>query len=198
MSIGSLRRVALTDVGPPRRLRETECCYSPSWPRSGLARATAFAPTNGRRDPRTPTSEGASLIESPHQVVVWAQLPLPSSQYSSSGVAVPTPIGLGWFLAVTMLVYLWRLPSSITSPRSDPSRAHGDIRGHREGRCDIPEGARSRPTPVLFERSVPAHRMVAGLVWMTLAWVVSLPIVTLPVGILMMNRVGGVMTLLRY
>lgn len=37
-----------------------------------------------------------------------------------------------------------------------------------------------------------------GAIWMTASWLISLLIVTLPIGILMMNRVGGVMTLLRY
>jgi uncharacterized membrane protein YccF (DUF307 family) len=37
-----------------------------------------------------------------------------------------------------------------------------------------------------------------GLIWMLASWFISLLIITLPIGILMMNRIGGVMTLLRY
>jgi uncharacterized membrane protein YccF (DUF307 family) len=37
-----------------------------------------------------------------------------------------------------------------------------------------------------------------GGLWMLAAWVIGLPIVTLPLAIWMMNRVGGIMTLLRY
>jgi uncharacterized membrane protein YccF (DUF307 family) len=37
-----------------------------------------------------------------------------------------------------------------------------------------------------------------GLIWMYAAWFISLPIITLPIGIWMMNRIGGVITLLRY
>ena len=38
----------------------------------------------------------------------------------------------------------------------------------------------------------------AGAVWMAVAYVLCLLIVTLPIGLMMFNRVGGVMTLLRY
>ena len=37
-----------------------------------------------------------------------------------------------------------------------------------------------------------------GAVWMAASWLIGLPIVTLPLSIWMMNRVGGVMTMLRY
>ena len=37
-----------------------------------------------------------------------------------------------------------------------------------------------------------------GLVWMIASWFIGLLIITLPLSIWMMNRVGGVMTLLRY
>jgi uncharacterized membrane protein YccF (DUF307 family) len=37
-----------------------------------------------------------------------------------------------------------------------------------------------------------------GAIWMGLAWLIGLLIITLPLSIWMMNRVGGVMTLLRY
>ena len=37
-----------------------------------------------------------------------------------------------------------------------------------------------------------------GALWMGAAWAISLLIITLPIGIWMMNRVGGVMTLLKY
>lgn len=37
-----------------------------------------------------------------------------------------------------------------------------------------------------------------GAAWMIAAWFIGLPIFTLPLGIWMMNRIGGVMTLLRY
>jgi uncharacterized membrane protein YccF (DUF307 family) len=37
-----------------------------------------------------------------------------------------------------------------------------------------------------------------GALWMFAAWAISLLIITLPIGIWMMNRVGGIMTLLRY
>ena len=38
----------------------------------------------------------------------------------------------------------------------------------------------------------------AGALWLTGAYLLSLVIVTLPLGLMMFNRVGGVMTLLRY
>jgi uncharacterized membrane protein YccF (DUF307 family) len=37
-----------------------------------------------------------------------------------------------------------------------------------------------------------------GLFWMGASWLIGLLIITLPLSIWMMNRVGGVMTLLRY
>lgn len=37
-----------------------------------------------------------------------------------------------------------------------------------------------------------------GLVWMSASWFIGLFIITLPLSIWMMNRVGGIMTLLRY
>jgi hypothetical protein len=37
-----------------------------------------------------------------------------------------------------------------------------------------------------------------GAFWMSAAWLIGLLIITLPLSIWMMNRVGGVMTLLRY
>jgi uncharacterized membrane protein YccF (DUF307 family) len=37
-----------------------------------------------------------------------------------------------------------------------------------------------------------------GGLWMLASWLISLRIITLPLGVWMMNRVGGVMTLLRY
>ena len=37
-----------------------------------------------------------------------------------------------------------------------------------------------------------------GGLWMFAAWAISLLIITLPIGLWMMNRIGGVMTLLRY
>lgn len=37
-----------------------------------------------------------------------------------------------------------------------------------------------------------------GAAWLVVAWLLCVLIVTLPIGLLMMNRVGAVMTLLRY
>ena len=37
-----------------------------------------------------------------------------------------------------------------------------------------------------------------GAIWLTVAWLLSVTIIGLPAGLLMYNRIGGVMTLLRY
>lgn len=37
-----------------------------------------------------------------------------------------------------------------------------------------------------------------GAIWMTVAYILCLLILTMPIGIMMFDRVGGVMTLLRY
>jgi uncharacterized membrane protein YccF (DUF307 family) len=38
----------------------------------------------------------------------------------------------------------------------------------------------------------------AGAIWMSIAYVLCLLILTMPIGIMMFDRIGGVMTLLRY
>ena len=38
----------------------------------------------------------------------------------------------------------------------------------------------------------------AGAIWMGLAYVLCLTVIGIPLGLMMFNRVGGVMTLLRY
>ena len=109
-------------------------------------------------------------------------------------------IGLGWFLAVTIIglplafMIFNRIPAIMT------------LRGRtREYEADVRDGVtylrgRNLDQLPLMVRVI-WFLLVGwwlGAIWMAAAWLVSLPIITLPLGIWMMDRIGGVMTLLRY
>lgn len=109
-------------------------------------------------------------------------------------------IGLGWFLAVTIIglplafMIFNRIPAIMTL-RARTLEYEADVRdGVTYLRGRNPD---QRP---LMVRAI-WFLLVGwwlGAIWMAAAWLVSLPIITLPLGIWMMDRIGGVMTLLRY
>ena len=109
-------------------------------------------------------------------------------------------IGIGWLLAVTIIglplafMIFNRIPAIMTL----------------RSRTVIYEATETDGVTYLKGRN-PDQRPLAlraiwfvligwwlGFIWMYLAWFISLPIITLPIGVWMMNRIGGVMTLLRY
>jgi uncharacterized membrane protein YccF (DUF307 family) len=113
-----------------------------------------------------------------------------------SGIA----IGIGWLLAVTIVglplafMLFNRLPAIMT--------LRGRTVTYESSIKDGVEYMRGR-TPDQRPLLLRAIWFVLvgwwlGLFWMYAAWFISLPIITLPLGIWMMNRIGGVMTLLRY
>ncbi|HEX2765655.1 MAG TPA: YccF domain-containing protein [Candidatus Limnocylindria bacterium] len=109
-------------------------------------------------------------------------------------------IGLGWFLAVTVIglplafMLFNRIPAIMTL-RGRTVTYESTVKDgvtYLKGR-----NPDQRPLLVRAIWFVLIGWWLGGL-WMFLSWVISLPIITLPLGIWMMNRVGGVMTLLRY
>ena len=109
-------------------------------------------------------------------------------------------IGLGWLLAVTIIglplafMIFNRIPAIMT------------LRGRTHTyEATVTDGAtylkgRTPDQRPMWLRTI--YFLVIGWwlggLWMFAAWAISLLIITLPLGIWMMNRVGGVMTLLRY
>lgn len=109
-------------------------------------------------------------------------------------------IALGWFLAVSIIglpvafAIFNRIPAIMTL----------------RGRTVSYEASVKDGVTYLKGRNPDQHSMLIravyfvlvgwwlGGIWMLASWFISLPIITLPLGIWMMNRVGGVMTLLRY
>ena len=109
-------------------------------------------------------------------------------------------IGLGWFLAVTIIglplafMIFNRIPAIMTL-RGRTMTYEATV---KDGVTYL-KGQNPDQRPLLL-RAI-WFLLVGwwlGAIWMVAAWLISLPIITLPIGILMMNRVGGVMTLLRY
>lgn len=109
-------------------------------------------------------------------------------------------IGVGWFLAVTIIglplafAIFNRIPAIMTL-RGRTLTYEATV----EDGVTYMKGRNPDQRPLLI-RAV-FFVLIGwwlGLVWMTASWFISLPIITLPLGIWMMNRVGGVMTLLRY
>lgn len=109
-------------------------------------------------------------------------------------------IGLGWFLAITIIglpiafAIFNRIPAIMTL-RGRTLTYESTV---KDGVTYL-KGRNPDQRPMLI-RAV-WFLLVGwwlGAIWMMAAWFISLPIVTLPLGIWMMNRVGGVMTLLRY
>ncbi len=109
-------------------------------------------------------------------------------------------IWLGWLLAVTIIglplafAIFNRIPAIMTL-RGRTMTYEATV---KDG-VTYMKGRRHNQRPLLFR----AIYFVLigwwlGLIWMGLAWLISLLIITLPLGIWMMNRIGGVMTLLRY
>lgn len=113
-----------------------------------------------------------------------------------SGIA----IGIGWFLAVTIIglplafAIFNRIPAIMTL-RGRTMTYEATVKDgvtYMKGRT--PD---QHPLLVRAVYFVLVGWWLGGL-WMIASWFVSLPIITLPIGIWMMNRIGGVMTLLRY
>ena len=109
-------------------------------------------------------------------------------------------IGIGWFLAVTIIglpiafMIFNRIPAIMTL------RARTVVYETEVG--DGVSYVRGR-TPEQLPLLLRAIWFVLvgwwlGFIWMYAAWFISLLIITLPIGVWMMNRIGGVMTLLRY
>ncbi len=109
-------------------------------------------------------------------------------------------IGVGWFFAVTIIglpiafMVFNRIPALMTL-RARTVIYETEVRDGVSYVC----GRNPNQLPILLR----AIWFVLigwwlGFIWMYAAWFISLLIVTLPIGIVMMNRVGGVMTLLRY
>ena len=113
-----------------------------------------------------------------------------------SGIA----IGIGWLLAVTIIglpvafMIFNRIPAIMTL-RGRTITYEASV---KDGVTYL-KGRNPDQRPLLI-RAVWFVLIGSwlGLLWMTAAWLISLPILTLPLGIWMMNRIGGVMTLLRY
>ncbi len=109
-------------------------------------------------------------------------------------------IGLGWLLAVTIVglplafMIFNRIPAIMTLR----GRTVNYVASTRDGVTYL-EGRQLDQRPLLL-RAI--YFVLVGWwlggAWMAAAWVVGLLIITLPISIWMMNRVGGVMTLLRY
>lgn len=109
-------------------------------------------------------------------------------------------IGLGWVLAVTIVglpvafALFNRIPAIMTlrgrtvTYETTVTDGVTFVRGGT-----IPQ----RPIWVRALWFVLVGWWLGGL-WMFASWVISLLIITLPIGIWMMNRVGAIMTLLRY
>lgn len=109
-------------------------------------------------------------------------------------------IGLGWLLAVTIIglplafMIFNRIPAVMTL-RGRTLACEATVKDgvtYMKGRTH-----NQRPLVIRAIWFVFVGWWLGG-VWMAAAWFISLPIVTLPLGIWMMNRIGGVMTLLRY
>lgn len=109
-------------------------------------------------------------------------------------------IALGWFLAITIIglpLAFWifnRIPAIMTLRGRTLvyEESTQDGIAYLQGRTH-----EQRPLIIRALYFVFIGWWLGGL-WMFLAWVISLPIITLQIGIWMMNRIGGVMTLLRY
>lgn len=109
-------------------------------------------------------------------------------------------IGLGWLLAVTIVglpiafMIFNRIPAIMTLR----GRTVKYVASTRDGVTYL--DGRKLEQHALWLRAV--YFVLVGWwlggLWMGVAWLVGLPIVTLPISIWMMNRIGGVMTLLRY
>ena len=109
-------------------------------------------------------------------------------------------IGLGWFLAVTIVglpvafMIFNRIPAIMT------------LRGRTlTYEATVKDGVtylkgRNRNQRPLWLRAIwfVLIGWWLGAIWMALSWLIGLPIITLPLSIWMMNRIGGIMTLLRY
>jgi uncharacterized membrane protein YccF (DUF307 family) len=161
----------------------------------------------GRRSatPR-PAVEWHLMSEGPNQVIVITDRGGPGFLvrivwyifigWWLSGLA----IGVGWFLAVTIIglplafMIFNRIPAIMT------------LRGRTlTYEATVQDGVTYLKGRNPNQRSLVLRAIwfvligwwVGGL-WMAASWFISLPIITLPLGIWMMNRVGGVMTLLRY
>ena len=109
-------------------------------------------------------------------------------------------IAVGWLLAVTIIglpLAFWifnRIPAVMTL-RGRTLTYESTVKdgvSYLQGRTHD-----QRPLWIRAVYFVLVGWWLGGL-WMVLAWLISLAIITLPLGIWMMNRSGGVMTLLRY
>jgi len=109
-------------------------------------------------------------------------------------------IGVGWFLAVTIIglplafMIFNRIPAIMTL-RGRTLTYEATVKDgvtYLKGR-----DPNQRPLWLRAVWFVFIGWWLGGL-WMAASWFISLPVITLPLGIWMMNRVGGIMTLLRY
>ena len=109
-------------------------------------------------------------------------------------------IGIGWFFAVTIIglpvafMIFNRIPAIMTL-RARTVVYETEV---RDGVSYV-RGRTPEQLPLLL-RAI-WFVLVGwwlGFIWMYAAWFISLLIITLPIGVWMMNRIGGVMTLLRY
>lgn len=109
-------------------------------------------------------------------------------------------IGVGWFLAVTIIglplafAIFNRIPAIMTL-RGRTLTYEATV---KDG-ITYMKGHNPNQRPMLMRALY--FVLVGwwlGAIWMAASWFISLPIITLALGIWMMNRVGGVMTLLRY
>ena len=76
-------------------------------------------------------------------------------------------------------------------------RSHDLIITEREGATYVTEMTQSQHPWYLRLLYLPVG-LVLGLVWLWLAWLISLPVITLPVSVYMIDRAPGIITLQRH
>jgi uncharacterized membrane protein YccF (DUF307 family) len=109
-------------------------------------------------------------------------------------------IGLGYFAAITVIglpfaFYIFnRIPSILTLR----ARTQGISAEVQNGVTIVKMGTQQQLPMWMRALWFALVGWWAGAIWMSVAYALSLVIFTLPLGLMMFNRVGGVMTLLRY